>query len=227
MSQKGRIAHKETGEEDHRGGDVNIALIPARGGSKRIPRKNMMDFCGMPLFLWSVRQAQASKLIDKVVVSTDDDEISACAVEYGADVVRRGKANATQTLDDVVSHFLANYEKPNKIVLLQPTSPIRLPGDIDRCIDKGRSGSAFSGHWTNDVFLWDHWRNPQNFYRGYRKLFGVKQFLENGSIYFFKPGYDRYGSIPKFYPMHKWQSVEIDEPEDVEIVEFFMKKYII
>ncbi|WP_261845151.1 pseudaminic acid cytidylyltransferase [Aliamphritea ceti] len=65
---------------------MKIAIIPARGGSKRIPRKNIREFCGKPMIAWSIEAALASGCFDKVVVSTDDDEIAAVAKQWGADV---------------------------------------------------------------------------------------------------------------------------------------------
>lgn len=65
---------------------MNVAIIPARGGSKRIPRKNIKDFCGKPMIAWSIEAAKKSKVFDKIVVSTDDREIAEIAQQYGAEV---------------------------------------------------------------------------------------------------------------------------------------------
>jgi pseudaminic acid cytidylyltransferase len=65
---------------------MNVGIIPARGGSKRIPRKNIRDFCGKPMIAWSIEAAQESGCFDRIIVSTDDDEIAAVAQEYGAEV---------------------------------------------------------------------------------------------------------------------------------------------
>ena len=73
------------------------AIIPARGGSKGIPRKNIVDFCGRPLIAWSIEQALNSKYIDKVYVSTDDDEIADISKEYGAELIKRPREISTDT----------------------------------------------------------------------------------------------------------------------------------
>ncbi|QKN81246.1 pseudaminic acid cytidylyltransferase [Scandinavium goeteborgense] len=65
---------------------MNVAIIPARGGSKRIPRKNIKDFCGKPMIAWSIDAARKSGVFDRIIVSTDDEEIAAVAREYGAEV---------------------------------------------------------------------------------------------------------------------------------------------
>ena len=213
---------------------MNIALILAKGESRRVHKKNMMEFCGLPLFIWSVRQAQASKLIDRVVVSTDDDEIADLALKEKADVVRRENVLDSQTLEEAVVHFFQNYDiKKNydTIICLQPTSPLRLPEDIDnalRQLKRTKVNSIFSCNIEDDLFLWDGRLSPVTFERRSR----IKDFYvrENGSFYIFEVSQfigSRYAGLVGFYPMHKWQSFEIDEPEDIEIVEYFMKKKIL
>ena len=123
---------------------MNVALIPARGGSKRIPRKNMIEFCGVPLFLWSVRQAKNSRLVDRVVVSTDDDEIAACAVEDGADVVRRENVSDNQTLEEVLYLSKDAIMDEDVVILMQPTSPLRFQDDMDNVL---HLPYTFSVHW--------------------------------------------------------------------------------
>jgi len=96
----------------------SIAIIPARGGSKRIPRKNIKDFYGKPLIAYSIEVALASKIFDKVVVTTDDDEIAIIAKQYGAEVpFMRPKElsdNFTGT-DDVIRHALSWLEEEGEI----------------------------------------------------------------------------------------------------------------
>ena len=65
---------------------MNVAIIPARGGSKRIPRKNIKEFCGKPMIAWSIEAAQKSGVFDRIIVSTDDEEIAEVARKYGAEV---------------------------------------------------------------------------------------------------------------------------------------------
>ena len=108
-----------------------LAIIPARGGSKGIPRKNIYSLAGKPLMAYTIQQALASRKISKVVVSTDDEEIADVAREYGAEVVMRPEElalDATPT-EPVLLHVLDYLEEkenysPDLIVLLQITSPL-------------------------------------------------------------------------------------------------------
>ena len=118
-------------------------IIPARGGSKGLPRKNILPFAGKPLISWTIDQARASRLIDHVVVSTDDDEIAEVARKYGAMVpFRRPAALASDTASsvDVVLHALDLMEQNGSgfsiVGLLEPTSPLREGADIDGAIHK-------------------------------------------------------------------------------------------
>jgi pseudaminic acid cytidylyltransferase len=111
----------------------SLALIPARGGSKRLPRKNIMDFAGRPMLAWTVAAAQASALFDDVVVSTEDDEIAAVAVATGARVLRRDAAlaNDAATLIQVVHDALARVTpRPHEFCLLLANCPLREAADI-------------------------------------------------------------------------------------------------
>jgi len=112
-----------------------LAVIPARGGSKRCPRKNLKFFRGKPLVLWSIEAAQESKLIDTVVVSTDDWEITGLAMKYVPVITRPPElATDTATNEDVLRHAIKIFPGHDWVVLLQPTSPLRTPEDIDECI---------------------------------------------------------------------------------------------
>ena len=114
-----------------------LAIIPARGGSKRLPRKNILDLCGKPLISWSIEAALKSKYISKVVVSSDDEEILNISSNFGADIIKRPYelANDTATTFDAIKHTIDNLEKYDYIVLLQPTSPLRNEKHIDEAIE--------------------------------------------------------------------------------------------
>jgi N-acylneuraminate cytidylyltransferase len=120
-----------------------LALIPARGGSKGIPRKNLIEVAGKPLIAWSILHALASTRITRVVVSTDDPEIAATAAQWGAEVpfVRPADFAADHSPDlDVFRHalgFLAETEdyRPEMVVHLRPTGPVRRVEDIDAAVD--------------------------------------------------------------------------------------------
>lgn len=108
-----------------------IAVIPARGGSKRLPRKNILPFAGRPLLAWSIAAANAAPSVGGTWVSTDDEEIAAVAAEYGAQVVRRPAALAGDDSPtvDVVRHALAAIRgeghAAEAVMTLQPTNPLR------------------------------------------------------------------------------------------------------
>jgi CMP-N,N'-diacetyllegionaminic acid synthase len=114
-----------------------LAIIPARGGSKRLPNKNILNLAGKPLIEWSIDAALKSKYIDKVVVSSDDENILKIAKDK-CDIIKRPKELATDTASsiDVIKHVLDNLEKKyDYIVLLQPTSPLRNEKHIDEAIE--------------------------------------------------------------------------------------------
>ena len=123
-------------------GQKVLALIPARGGSKRLPRKNVMKLAGKPLIAWSIEAAKHSAYIDEVVVSTDDAEIQKISMSYGANVpFQRPEELATDTAssNDVVMHAINTMSDLgrhfDRIVILQHTSPLREAKDIDAALE--------------------------------------------------------------------------------------------
>ena len=116
---------------------MNLCIIPARGGSKRIPKKNSKKFCGKPIIAWSIELAIASKCFDKIIVSTDDEKIANLAKSYGAEVpFMRPKTlsdDFTKTIT-VISHAIKwqikNYQKPNYICCIYATAPFIKLGDL-------------------------------------------------------------------------------------------------
>lgn len=120
------------------------AIIPARDGSKGIPQKNIMDIGGFPLIAYSIAAAKLSKKIDRVIVSTDSNEIAEIAKLFGAEVpFMRPKEIATDTSPDIdfIKHALLWFKAkegriPEYFVHLRPTTPLRHPADIDRSITK-------------------------------------------------------------------------------------------
>jgi len=120
-----------------------LGVIPARGGSKSIPRKNIKIISGKPLIAWSIEAALQSQLLDRFVVSTDDPEIAEVSSKYGAEIIRRPEELATDEAGtlSVLQHVLTVI-KADTIVLLQPTSPVRSEGLIDACISKFQEKDA-------------------------------------------------------------------------------------
>lgn len=118
-----------------------LAIIPARGGSKRLPRKNVLPLNGKPLIAWSIDAGLQSQYIDRIMVSTDCQEIEMVATEYGAEspFLRPDDiAGDLASTDSVILHFIeavSEQFKADIIVILQPTSPLRLSSDIDNALE--------------------------------------------------------------------------------------------
>ena len=116
------------------------AVICARGGSKRLPRKNVKLFCGHPLVAWSIIQCKCSHLMDEVYLSTDDDEIAEIGGAYGAEIIWRpdwpdaDEASAMRPVRHAMKIIKAEHPDFDTVVSVLPTMPCRHPGDIDACI---------------------------------------------------------------------------------------------
>lgn len=122
-----------------------LALIPARGGSKGLPRKNVLEAGGKPLIAWTIVAAQQSSYIDDVVLSSDDDEIIATALAWNCNVPFRRPdilASDTATSMDVVLHALDHLPGYDYVVLLQPTSPMRTSAHIDAAFELLKTSGA-------------------------------------------------------------------------------------
>ena len=224
-----------------------IAIIPARSGSKSIPKKNIIDFCGKPLIAWSIAQALHSEFIKEVFVSSDDREILKVASGCYAKLIARPKKLATDvsSAEDALLHAIGYVQRSKKekidiVVFLQATSPIRTNKDIDNAIKffvSKKADSLFSAALLEDFCTWQIKGNRYNSITYDYKNRGRRQdrkpyYLENGSIYIFKPEIlkkykNRLGGKIVTYPMPLWQSYEIDSYEDLEICEYFMRNKIL
>lgn len=118
-----------------------LGVIPARSGSKGVPRKNIRIVAGKPLIAWTIEQARRSKMLDKFIVSTDDKKIAAVAEKFGTEVsfLRPAKlaadsAKSVEVIIHALNWFKENGEFFDIVVLLQPTTPLRKPTDIDNAI---------------------------------------------------------------------------------------------
>ena len=124
-----------------------LAVIPARGGSKGIPGKNLRPLAGKPLIVHTIRAAQGAGTLDRVVVSTDADEIAAVAAQHGAEVVRRPAALAADDspTEDALIHAVETLGiGPDYVVTLEPTSPLRSAALVDRCVELALAEGAAS-----------------------------------------------------------------------------------
>lgn len=128
---------------------MNVAIIPARGGSKRIPRKNIRAFCGKPMIAWSIEAAWASGCFDRVIVSTDDDEIASVAEGFSAEVPFRrpdelanDHAGTVPVIAHAVEWLQASGEKPDAVCCLYATAPFVQPADLRRGLELLHSTGA-------------------------------------------------------------------------------------
>lgn len=221
-------------------------IIPARGGSEGIKKKNLYPLLGKPLIQWTIEQALRSK-VDNVFVSTDDNEIKNISLELGAEVIQRPNelSDSVSSSESALKHAIKEIttvkeKKPSLITFLQATSPLRLPDDINNAIDQfyqSSSDSLFSSSVLEDLTLWhkqdEGWASINFDYknRGRRQELN-KNYIENGSIYLFKPEIlesfnNRLGGVIDSYIMESWQYHEIDIISDIQVVEFFMEKNIL
>jgi len=122
---------------------VNIAIIPARGGSKRIPRKNIKLFFGKPMIAWSIEAAKASGCFDRIIVSTDDDEIADIAKRYGAEVpfmrpaeLSKDFAGTTSVVKHAIETLLAQGGTLNDVCCIYATAPFVTAEDIRQAFEK-------------------------------------------------------------------------------------------
>ncbi|GIQ69989.1 hypothetical protein XYCOK13_28130 [Xylanibacillus composti] len=117
-----------------------VAVIPARGGSKSIPYKNIKELGGKPLIAWSIEMAKACEEIDRVIVSTEDEKIASVARQYGAEVIHRPEHLAQDdslvmdAIKDLIAKIRVEGETAEYMVLLEPTSPMRSLDDIQQCL---------------------------------------------------------------------------------------------
>jgi CMP-N,N'-diacetyllegionaminic acid synthase len=221
-----------------------IAIILARGGSKGIPRKNVLEFSGHPLIAWSVMQAKKTKEIDEVYISSDSDEILEIGQNYGAIVIKRPDKYAGDNAksEEAILHALEVLGSDQDIIImLEPTAPLRKPNDLGEAVKMFRNkgwDSCFSGATLQDFLIWKKDKNGELISVNYDyKNQGPRQmrepdYVENGAIYMFKPEImikdkNRFGGKIGIFPNHFWQSFEIDDPEDWDFVELVFNKYLL
>jgi CMP-N-acetylneuraminic acid synthetase len=229
-----------------------LAVITARGGSKGLPGKNIKILLGKPLIVWTIEKALESGYIDRVIVSTDSDEIAAAAERHGAEVpFRRPEKLSGDNIGsfDVVAHaieYLAkNGDEYDYVVLLEPTSPMRKKGDLDSAIaaliDKEKEADSLVSlgrvnlehpaviKKVNDMgFMEPYVERPekatgrQGFSPAYFP-YGVIYFTKISSLYEYKSFYQP-RTIPYF--VERWQCYEVDDIYDFMIIETIMRERI-
>lgn len=219
--------------------EIVLAIIPARGGSKGIPRKNIIDLCGKPLIAHTIAHAQRSKLIDDFILSSDDSEIRKIAEEYGSKTMDRpdeySHDQILQEVDLLLKWTADKYEKKYKkkvgiVVLLYPTAPLRDVTSIDKAIEKVKSGNYDSclSVYHDTRYLWEKNSDdtvsaknydPNNRMPRQKEIWN--QWAENKAIYVMKKdvlfNIGRIGSKCGYVEMEKWRSIDIDEFVDLEM----------
>jgi CMP-N-acetylneuraminic acid synthetase len=196
-----------------------LGLIPARGGSKGVPRKNVRSCAGKPLIAWTIEAARQSKLLDEFVVSTEDPEIAAVARSWGAVICERPRELATDeaSTEDVMQQVLSLFPKAEVLVLLQPTSPIRDSDLIDRCVDQFLQTKVDSLA-TGFVCKFIEYGRPAA-----RRQEIPGFFYDDGSVYVMRADLmrkgDRYGKNLARIETDREQNVEIDDEFDFWLAE--------
>lgn len=225
-----------------------IAIIPARGGSKRLPRKNVLDLAGKPLIAWTIAAGLESKFVKRVMVSTDDEEIARISRQYGADVPFMRPETLAQDASasiDVLKYTLQELQRRGEsydyVLLLQPTSPLRSAAHIDSAIELLLAKQADA---VVSVTELDHpieWNNtlPENLsldgflparFKGVRSQDFPKRYRINGAIYIsrvarmFAENAMVYDGNAYAYIMDRQFSIDIDDETDFLLARVLVEK---
>jgi len=224
-----------------------LAVIPARGGSKGLPRKNVLPLGGKPLIAWSIEQALESDFVSHIIVSTEDEEIAEVAQAYGAKVpFMRPEELASDTASgtDVLVHALKNAQEYYEmefdwVLLLQPTSPLRSKEDITAAVQMAEKGGVDAVIGLKEVSEYPQWmkRKSENG-RIFDYLDGAHKpstrqeldvpYIVNGAIYLIRSSMllekgDFYAGVTKGYVMPKKRSVDIDDLMDFKMAEWLLQ----
>ena len=227
-----------------------IAIIIARGGSKRLPGKNTMDFCGRPLIAWTIIQARACKYIEEVYVTTDSEEIADIAQEYGATVLMR--EDPRESIDKAIGKIpmdaalkrIAKMRSFDTVQHLFPTSPLRKPGDFDRLYQVVEKTGRTQGFFTiiKDAFIYKR-IDSQSCLPIIKDKTGSYLYTIGGNSVHVKETQDAATDWndkkiwldpqpgepgPVYYVLvDRWQAHEIDYQEDFDLCEFFFNRYLL
>lgn len=219
-----------------------LAVIPARGGSKGIPRKNILSIGGKPLIAWTIEAARGCKFVERVIVSSDDDEILSVAASLGAEALKRPLELSTDTAGakPVLKHALgitaASGELPEWVVYVQPTSPLRTARHLTEAfalLEKDTSADAvMSVYEIDNSFLKASTLTSEGYlsyasgkqYANMNRQMLPKLYMPNGAIYIMRaaaclaePRFD--GERTLGYVMNAQESIDLDGPEDISAIE--------
>lgn len=220
-----------------------VAIIPARGGSKRIEGKNLRLLGGKPVVVHSIEHALQSRSVTEVIVSTEDSQIARVSEASGARVVYRPPHLTSDEAcsESALLHALdvrvaSGLRDPDLVVFLQCTSPVRQLTDIDAAVatlQEADADSLFSACLNNRLIWAVNDTGPfaltYDYKKRQREQEMAKQYRENGSVYVFKPEIlrrlnNRLGGKIAIYEMDYWSSFQIDEPEHFELIEWILEK---
>ena len=224
-----------------------VAIILARAGSKGLPGKNIIDFCGKPLIVWTIEQLQQAKSVDSIWVSSDSEEILAIGRSCNVETIRRPDdiSSDVATSESGWLHALEIIERKAGIVDIviapQVTSPLREPEDIERGLrdfQEQECDSMFSCSLAEDLYFWEKMsdgtlRSVNYDYRNRKHRQDIpKQYIENGLFYLFKPDVlrkynNRFGGKIGMTQMEFWKMFEIDSMEDLKICKVLMKAFLL
>lgn len=219
-----------------------VCVIPARGGSKRIPRKNIISFHGKPMIAWTIEAAINSKIFDKVIVSTDDEEIASISIKYGAEVpfLREAKNDDFSPISEATIHTLNQFkEKLNQewdtVVQLMANCPLRTTQDISSAIENFVKNdlkfqiSAFKYGWMNPWWAYKIRTDgsPEPVFPGAistRSQDLPKLFCPTGAIWIanidaLKKSSSFYGQDFKLFEMDWVSAIDIDDMDDFMLAE--------
>lgn len=223
---------------------MNIAIIPARGGSKRLPRKNILELAGKPMIAWTIEAAVKSNVFDYVFVSTDDVEIATISKKYGAIIPFLRPEHLSMdnsTTDDVVVHLVAWFEENHKntvknVAILQPTSPLRNARNIQDAmmLMKEKNAKAIvSVCELEHPIQFCNILGENNSLEGFIQAGEIKRSQDyavnyrlNGAIYLIDRCYvgrlgEIYSANSYAYKMSASESIDIDTVDDFKLAEFF------
>lgn len=218
----------------------NIAIIPARGGSKRLPNKNRIAFGGIPLIAHSILFAKKHPdLIDAVYVSTDDIKIKEIALQYGAKVIDRPASISgdNEPTASALKHVLENIDfVVDNVVLLQATNPLRPQNLLKEAFEIFKNNTIDSLFTVTRDYkkygkIKDHKFHPFNYKIGQRSQDIEPLFFENGLLYITKSSLILENCIisENAFPFeinHEFATVDIDTPADFEFAEYLYKKFL-
>jgi CMP-N-acetylneuraminic acid synthetase len=217
-----------------------VGLIPARGGSKGIPRKNLAPLGGKPLIAWTIAAGLESERVKRTVVSTDDPEVADVARAYGAEVLDRpAELGADDTpMRDVVAHALRGLAPETALVLMQPTSPLRAAGHVDDAVELLLASGADAvvsvvevPHRYGSVSLMR--LDGERLVRLDETPYAARAdkpvlYARNGpailALRAGRIGDDLYAGDVRPYVMDAADSVDVDEPFDLELAEFLLSR---